>query len=54
MVDTRMPCQGTAHVQQSHATEEAIDLERGAAQSVCLVKSCVDDHMHIRSDPQIA
>jgi hypothetical protein len=53
-MDTRMPCQGTAHVQQSHATEQAVDLERGTAQSIYLVKSCVDDHMHIWSDPQIA
>jgi len=46
-----MPCQGPAHIQQSQATQKAVDLECSAAQSVRFSKSIIGDHMHVRSHP---
>ena len=54
IVDTRMPCQGPAHVHHSQATEQAVDLQRNATPLVRFVKSCVNDDVHVRSHPQIA
>ena len=49
LADTRMPFQGTPHIQHSKAAEKAVDLEAGATQPVGLIDSFVRDHMHIRS-----
>jgi len=48
-----MPCQGPAYVQHSQAAKKAVNFERGAAQSIRLVKRFVDDYLHVRSHPQI-
>jgi hypothetical protein len=53
IADTRMPCQGPAHIQHSQAAQKAINPERGPAQQVGMIGCGVGNHVHIRSYPHI-
>jgi hypothetical protein len=53
IADTRMPCQGPAHIQHSQTTQKAINPERGPAQQVGMIGRGVRDHVHFRSYPHI-